>query len=69
MFQVDILSNKSESEEFNKTCKSLIEKCLLFVDFDKMDPLLIYKPEEIKNEIEFQSSFWKLIADNIVILW
>ncbi|ORX52970.1 hypothetical protein BCR36DRAFT_369226 [Piromyces finnis] len=68
LFQVDIIANKSESEELNKICKSLIEKCLLFIDFDKMDSLLIYKPDEITNDVEFQSSFWKLIADNIVIL-
>ena len=63
------MSNKPESKQFNDICKKLVEKCLLLADFDKMDPLLIYKPEEITNEIEFQSSFWKLIVDNIVILW
>jgi len=34
-----------------------------------MNPTLVYKPDEIANETEFQSSLWKLIADNIVILW
>jgi len=63
------LSNKPESKQFNDICKKLVEKCLLFVEFDKMDPLLVYKPEEITNEVEFQSSLWKLIVDNIVILW
>lgn len=63
------MSNKPESKQFNDICKKLVEKCLLFVEFDKMDPLLVYKPEEITNEVEFQSSLWKLIVDNIVILW